>query len=56
MKHKHLSIEEREHIQEWLWQKKSIRYIANNLGRSPSSISRELKKNTTPIRERYTPR
>lgn len=56
MKYTHLSIEEREKIQELLWNKKSIRYIAKELGRSPSSISRELKKNTTPIRERYTPR
>lgn len=56
MKYSHLSIEEREKIQELLWNKKSIRYIAKELGRSPSSIARELKKNTTAIRERYTPR
>ncbi len=56
MTYKHLSIEEREHIQELLWEKKSIRSIAKELGRSPSSISRELKRNTTSIRERYTSR
>lgn len=56
MAYKHLNIEERERIQELRWQHKSIRYIAKELGRSPSSISRELKKNTTSIRERYTPR
>jgi len=56
MKYRHLFIEEREKIQELLWKKKSIRSIAEELGRSPSSISRELKKNTTPIHKKYTPR
>lgn len=56
MKYTNLSIEEREKIQELLWHKKSIRAIAEELGRSPSSISRELKKNITPVREKYTPR
>jgi IS30 family transposase len=49
MKYKHLSILEREKLQELLWQKKSIRYIAEVLERSPSSISRELRRNN-PIR------
>jgi IS30 family transposase len=56
MAYQHLSIEEREKIQELLWQKKSIRYIAGKLGRSPSSISREIKKNNPPQQKRYTPR
>lgn len=56
MKYKHLSIEEREKIQELLWQKKSIRCIAAKLGRSPSSISREIERNKPPERNRYTPR
>lgn len=56
MKYKHLSILEREKLQELLWQKKSIRYIAEVLGRSPSSISRELRRNYPEERERYTPR
>jgi transposase, IS30 family len=56
MHYNHLSIEEREKIQELLWQKKSIRYIAGELGRSPSSISREIKKNQSPQRKQYTPR
>jgi len=56
MKYKHFSVEEREKIQEMLWQKFSIRTIAAALGRSPSSISREIKRNL-PLRRRvYTPR
>src|SRR3989344_4681532 len=49
MQYKHLSIEEREKIQELLWQKKSIRHIALSLNRSASSISRELKKKNSVI-------
>jgi len=45
MKYKHLTIEEREKIQEMLRQKSSIRNIAKTLGRSTSSISREINKN-----------
>ena len=56
MKYKHLSILEREKLQELLWQKKSIRHIAQILKRSPSSISRELRRNYPEERERYTPR
>lgn len=56
MQYNHLSIEEREKIQELLWQKKSIRYIAEELVRSPSSISREIKKNNPQQKKRYTPR
>jgi IS30 family transposase len=39
-----------------LWQKKSIRYIAETLGRSPSSVSRELRRNYPQTRNQYTPR
>lgn len=42
MIYKHLTIEEREIIQEMLWQKKSIRAIAKKVKRNPSSISREI--------------
>lgn len=56
MKYKHLTIEEREKIQELLWQKASIRDIAKTLGRSPASVSRELKRNKPPERNQYTPR
>jgi len=56
MKYEHLSIWEREKIQELFWLKKSVRYIAGILGRSPSSISRELRRNFPQERIRYTPR
>lgn len=56
MAYNHLSIEERELIQKMLWEKQSIRYIAGILKRSPSSISRELKKNNPKQHKRYTPR
>ena len=56
MVYNHLSIEERELIQKLLWEKKSIRYIAHILKRSPSSISREIKKNNPKHVKRYTPR
>lgn len=55
MKYKHLSIEEREKIQELLWQKTSIRDIAKVIGRSHSSIIREINKNI-PLQYKYTPR
>jgi IS30 family transposase len=56
MKYKHLSIEERELIQLRLWEKKSIRAIAKELNRPPSSISREINRNLPAIHYRYTPR
>ena len=55
MKYNHLSICEREKIQELLWQKVSIRGMAEALGRSPSSITREINKNI-PLHYQYTPR
>jgi transposase, IS30 family len=56
MNYKHYSIEEREKIQELLWQKQSMRSIARVLGRSESSVSREIGRNRPPERNRYTPR
>lgn len=56
MKYIHFTVEEREKIQEMLWQKASIRTIAAALGRSPSSVSREVKKNVDSLGKRYTPR
>jgi IS30 family transposase len=56
MKYRHLNILEREKLQELFWQKKSVRHIANVLNRSPSSISRELKRNFPDERKVYTPR
>lgn len=55
MKYKHLSIEEREKIQSMMWEKKSVREIAMTIGRSPSSISREINKNI-PLQRSYRPR
>lgn len=56
MKYKHLSICEREKIQELIWQNTSIRDIAKIIGRSPSSIGREINRNIPLSRRRYTPR
>lgn len=56
MHYKHFTIEEREKIQEMFWQKKSIRAIARQLKRSPSSVSREIKRNLPKKQLRYTPR
>lgn len=56
MAYKHLTIEEREIIQRGLWDKKSIRQIAKEIGRPHSSVSREVQKNIAPERRSYTPR
>lgn len=56
MKYKHFSIEEREKIQEMLWRKESLRAIAQAVNRSPSSVSREMRRNKPPQRNQYTPR
>jgi len=55
--YKQLSIEEREKLQLMLWQKQSVRSIAKELDRSPSSISREINKNRRTDGKRfYIPR
>lgn len=56
MNYQHFSIVEREKLQSGLWAKRSIRSIAEELGRSPSSVSREVRKNKPLHFERYTPR
>lgn len=56
MKYKHFSIEERELIQTMWWERKSMRDIAKVLGRSHTSISREMKKNFPPEHKVYAPR
>lgn len=56
MRYKHLSIWEREKIQELLWKKESVRAIARELDRPPSCISREIKRNKPLIQGNYTPR
>ena len=55
MKYNHLNVREREKIQEMLWNKESVRAIGIELGRSPSSISREINKNI-PLKRSYKPR
>ncbi len=55
MQYQHFSIEEREKIQYGLWQKKSRRDIAKEIGRSSSSVCREINKNRSQ-RNIYTPR
>ncbi len=56
MNYRHFSIVEREKLQDGLWAKRSIRSIAEELGRSPSSVSREIAKNKPLQFRRYTPR
>ena len=57
MPYKHFTIEEREKIQYGLWEKKSVRQIARELGRCASSISREINKNLDSLNRRmYIPR
>lgn len=56
MSYQHLSIEEREGIQYGLWEQQSVRAIARMIGRSPSSVSREISRNIPPQRRQYTPR
>lgn len=56
MPYRHLSIEEREFIQRALWEKRSIRSIAEELGRSHTSIARELRRPQPRLKVRYTPR
>lgn len=56
MSYKHLSVEEREKIQELLWQKVSFRAIGRAIGRPHSSVMREIRRNNTQERPRYTPR
>ena len=50
-----LNLEEREQLHLLIWDKLSIRKIAKIMGRSPSTISREIERNTPPIHRQYTP-
>ena len=56
MKYQHFSVEERESLQYMWWERKSVRAMAKALNRSPSSVSRELKRNFPEQREQYTSR
>jgi IS30 family transposase len=56
MTYQHFLVEEREKIQEMRWQKASIRAMAAELGRSPSSVSREIRRHRPPDAKYYIPR
>src|SRR3990167_5567120 len=56
MKYRHFSVEERETIQLMWWERRSARSIAQALNRSPSSVSRELRRSFPEERQVYTPR
>jgi Transposase and inactivated derivatives, IS30 family len=51
--YKQLSVEERETLAILRGQGKGVREIARELGRDPSTICRELKRNAPPIRSGY---
>jgi IS30 family transposase len=50
-----LTLDEREEISLGVAAKESVRDIARRLGRSPSTISREIKNNSKPSRNLYRP-
>ena len=50
---KHLTQGQRYHIEAYKKAGYSNKYIANDLGVDPSTIGRELKRNSSPIRESY---
>jgi len=52
----HLTIEERETIQKGIREQKSVRYIAEQLGRPHSTVLREIRRNNPEQAKRYTPR
>jgi IS30 family transposase len=56
MKYQHLSDEEREELEHGLWEGESLRSIGKRLGRSHTTLGRELAKNGTPITGKYSPR
>lgn len=52
--YKHLSLEERVLIEDRLNFQKSIRSIAKELGKSPSTILREIRNHSVTINEEFT--
>ena len=53
---RYLSEDERVHIADGLQAGTSLRQIAAALGRSPSTVSREVRRNRSPRSARYVPR
>lgn len=53
MSYTHFTLEERRYLQELLEKGYGIRKIAVALGRSPSSVSRELRRNYSKTKNRY---
>lgn len=51
--YRHLSLTERDRITELRFHSMSLREIAKELGRSPSTLSRELRRNATPSYKVY---
>lgn len=51
----HFTLSERESLSEKLKEGKSYRQIAKEMGRSPSTISREVKRNYSKKKDRYHP-
>ena len=49
----HFTLSEREYLQQFLKEGKSFREIAKLLGRSPSTISREVRRNFSKKKKRY---
>lgn len=49
----HFTLKEREYLEEKLKEGKSIRFIAEHLERSPSTVSREIKRNWSKKSKRY---
>lgn len=49
----HFTLNEREYLEEKLKEGKSIRFIAEHLERSPSSVSREIKRNWSKKAKHY---
>lgn len=49
----HLTLSEREYLEVKLKEGKSLRWIADSLGRSPSTLSREVKRNWSKKANRY---
>ena len=54
MSYRHLTLEERYHIQAYKEAGYKQNQIAKKIGVDPSTISRELQKNSSKIRKRYT--